>query len=413
MSLHVAACALALGALLAGAAEAGERELEPAGFMKAQASYLRLPAAFTAFGLRQDVLVQTQTARAWLRFTPAERVSFTAAWQLEGLVASEPALAGAGSSGSLFAAGGEQARRRLADFDNAIDAAGGMRLQHNLDQLAVVWRAPRFDLTVGRQVLSWGSGRFWNPTDLLSPFAPTDIDREVRHGVDAVRAAVPLNDTAQLDLLWLPQEALGDHGAVARAQINAYGFDFSPSAAKYVRDTVVGFDVTGDLGPAGVRAEAAWTRALDTGLAGRRDSFVRAVAGADWRPFDDWVLTGEVHYNGWGAARSADYPRVLTSARVTRGEVYGAGRHYAGAAAIWLVSELLSVQMLTMVNLQDPSAMLIPVLEYWAAQEVLVRAGAYAPVGAAPDSAARGFTLRSEYGASPRGAFVQAGIYAQ
>jgi hypothetical protein len=271
----------------------------------------------------------------------------------------------------------------------------------------------------------------WNPTDLLSPFGPTAIDREVRRGVDAVRVSVPLAATAQLELLWLMQSEARDQGGVARAQFNLGGFDIAPSLAKYVRDVVVGLDATGDLGPLGIHAELAWTRALDANVGGARDDFLRGVAGIDWRPTDTLVLTGEYYFNGWGAAAASGYLEVMQSPRVTRGEVFGAGRHYVGLVASWLATDLLTVQAITVANVRDPSALIVPALEYWAEQSVLVRVGGYLPLGRQPNPGAlRRLTtqdviqqtaawrqatgslgLESEFGASPFGMFAQLAIY--
>ncbi|HCF59847.1 MAG TPA: hypothetical protein DFS52_17870, partial [Myxococcales bacterium] len=41
-----------------------------------------------------------------------------------------------------------------------------------------------------------------------------------------------------------------------------------------------------------------------------------------------------------------------------------------------------------LVNLQDPSAMLVPVVEWSAAQGVLLRVGAFLPLGKGPDQKA-------------------------
>jgi hypothetical protein len=155
------------------------------------------------------------------------------------------------------------------------------------------------------------------------------------------------------------------------------------------------------------------------------------VAGADVRPTDELVLTGEYYFNGWGARHASGYLDVLRSDRVRRGEVFGAGRHYLGLIATWRESELLTVQGTVITNLADPSAIAVPSLEYWAAQHVLVRVGGYLPLGRQPDaSAARRLTqddaaqmtdawrdvtgtlgLRSEYGASPFGLFAQLAVY--
>lgn len=388
-------------------------ELEVRNFYKSMATGLRLPEQLAApLDLPAYGALWTHSTRTWGHLVLHQRFEIQAGWQLNALLASDPAFTGGVAVGSGVPLGdAARARRRLVDFAPLLVKRGGMSLVHDLDLLAVKLDAKVADLTVGRQVLSWGSGRLWNPTDLLAPFAPTDVDREVRRGVDAVRASIPLGASTQLELLWLPLPALRDHGAVARAQFNLHGFDVAPSAAKYVRDTVVGLDVTGDIGKLGVHGEAAWTRALDRDDQGHRDSFVRAVIGAEARPQESLVLLAEYHFNGWGAGDPAGYLAVLGSERVRRGEVFGAGRHYLGASAGWLATPLLTVSTVALVNPADPSVVIVPSLEYWAEQKVLVRAGGYLPIGRRPSGSSTGLELRSEYGASPFGVFAQLAIY--
>lgn len=394
---------------------------------------LELPATKT---LPESGASFANTARAWGRVLWKNRVEVSAGWQFDATVASDAALvSGARLGSSLPVSGDSDTSRRLADFDHVIAARGTYRLQHNLDLLAVKVVLPKGEIVAGRQVLSWGTGRFWNPTDLLSPFAPTDVDREVRHGVDAIRFSMPLGKTALVDLLYLPQKYAWAQGGVARVQANTRGFDISVSAAKYVSDVVFGADTAGDIGPLGVHAEAAYTLGL-ANLAGPGDvriaeRFLRGVAGVDWRPAGGWTLGAEYYFNGFGEADPAGYARKMSSDRAARGEVFGAGRHYLGVSATRQATPLLSLRMLLLANLADPSALGIPVCEYWAAQKILVRIGGYVPIGSRPDAgalrrvtvpdllsnnasfvaASSSLGLRSEYGSSPWGLFAQAGIY--
>jgi hypothetical protein len=378
------------------------------------------------------------TGRVWGRLLWKNRVELSAGWQLDAGVATSRALTAGATPGSAVpvASGSQEAlSRRLVDFNPVLVDRGHLLVTDNLDLLAIKVTWPRGELAAGRQVLSWGTGRFWNPTDLLSPFAPTDVDREVRHGVDAVRYSMPLGKTSLLDVLYLPQQEGWAQGGVARVQANVHRFDVSVSAAKYVTDLVLGADTAGDLGPIGVHAEAAYTRGLPNHDPQRsveaHDRFVRAVAGVDWRPASKWLLSAEYYFNGFGAADPAGYAAKLRSGRVARGEIAGAGRQYVGCSTSFRATELVTLQAVLLGNLADPSALVIPVVEDWAAQNVLLRVGGYAPIGARPDpsslealgvedlvlrtpafaSATSSLGFRSEYGASPWGVFAQLGVY--
>ncbi len=378
--------------------------------------------------------LSTQVARLQARLLWGEHLDAEVAWQLGASVASAPAFAGGAALGGSPMSGAATASRRLVDFDPALAESGTMRLRHDLDRLSLKLSFPGVDVVAGRQVLGWGSGRLWNPTDLLSPFSPTDIDKEVRKGVDALRVSMPLGVTGLLDLLWLPQRRAEENGGVVRAQANFFGYDFSLSAAKYLSDLVFGADFSGDLGRLGVHGEAAWT----LGMAGWSEGplkvdeqFVRAVGGVEWRPLESLVLMAEYHFNGFGASTPEEYLAKMQSARVARGEVFGAGRHYLGLVSSWAVSELVALQTTALVNLQDPSAMLVPVVEWSAAQGVLLRVGAFLPLGKGPDqkafqdlgasdvleaspafqSASSTLGVRSEYGMAAAGLMAQVAIH--
>jgi len=186
---------------------------------------------------------------------------------------------------------------------------------------------------------------------------------------------------------------VAENGGAIRAQVNLWGYDVSLSAAKYVNDLVAGADFSGDVGPVGIHGKAAYTWEL-TGLGdpsatvGVGERALRAVVGADFRPPEKLAVTAEYSFNGFGAEDPAGYLAALASPRARRGEIFGAGRHYAGIAASYGFSELLSLQLLALVNLQDPSAQLVPVVEYWFEQSVILRAGAFIPLGRAPDPSA-------------------------
>jgi hypothetical protein len=367
--------------------------------------------------------------RVWGRAVWADELELQVGWQVVATIASDPSLAGGFGLGTVQTGAGQGAQRRLVDFNSTLVSEGGLDVTHNLDLLALKWKLPFGEIVAGRQVLSWGTGRFWNPTDLLSPFSPTDIDKEVRHGVDAVRLTLKPSSTSLIDLLWLPQQSAADNGGVARFQTNLLGYDFSVSAAKYVSDLVAGADFAGDAGPLAVHGEAAYTWGLvglGTGPVTIGDQFLRAVAGTDWRPNADFFFSAEYYYNGFGAPGPRGYLAKMTSPRETSGQVFGAGQHYLGLAGVWKATELLSVTLSAIANLQDPSVIFVPMLEYWFEQSVIVRAGAYGPIGRTPDpsalqsltptdpsfaAAAATYGIRSEYGIAPYGVFVEVGIY--
>jgi hypothetical protein len=374
-----------------------------------------------------NVGLGTNTGRIGARVSWNSKVEFIVAYQVAAVISTSPAFANATATsylGSYLVA----PQRRFADLPLYLFNQNGFAIQQNLDRLAIKYATDKFSLTVGRQALSWGTGRLWNPTDLISPFSPTDFDREVRRGADAVRASISAGPTTQFDLLWLPQQKAADQMAIVRAVTNIKGWDVSMSVAKYISDLVLGADFAGDLGPFGVHGEGAWTLPLN---ALDKLGFVRAVGGLDWRPTEKWILTLEYYFNGFGALNKSMIVQKLRDPRLVSGEIFGAERHYVGLVANFLATELLTANMTVLVNCMDPSVTFAPVVEYSFEQHVLIRLGAFVPIGrgvdvtflqtltahdAATNSASwqyatQTLAAQSEYGLSPYGVFVQVGLY--
>lgn len=69
-----------------------------------------------------------------------------------------------------------------------------------------------FTVTLGRQQVRFGSGRLWNPLDILNPIGPTSVEGpEEQHGIDALRAEYYPNNKTELGLI-LDQKRVNDDG---------------------------------------------------------------------------------------------------------------------------------------------------------------------------------------------------------
>ena len=70
-----------------------------------------------------------------------------------------------------------------------------------LDRLNLQFDLNKVRITVGRQAVTWGVSYFWPALDLFGPFAPQQIDREYKSGVDIVRMVVALGPFSELEVL--------------------------------------------------------------------------------------------------------------------------------------------------------------------------------------------------------------------
>ena len=214
--------------------------------------------------------------------------------------------------------------------------------------------SPLADLRLGRQRIAWGTGRFWNPTDILNPFDPTQLERDERPGVDAVLAERKLGALSKLSMVYAPQRPDSQSSVAAHLHSNLRETDFSLMGGQFHQDKVVGFDFSGRIAQVGVRGEAAYTRA-EVGK-----SYTRAVVGADYVFPSTLALTGEIYYNGQGTTDKHGYD----FSALFSGAVQNVAQHYVGLYAGYDITPLLRLNSYGIINLDDGSVFFYPSLVY-------------------------------------------------
>ncbi len=253
------------------------------------------------------------------------------------------------------------------------------------------------DLVIGRQAITFGRSFFWNPTDWLASFTPTEIDREYKAGVDAARLSLALGRTGGAELLY----AYGDGGErdesalVARAFTNLAGWDLEVLGGSVWIDDRLGFAFSGDLAGAGLRGELSRHEPRNEASVddGEKD-FLRATLEADYRWPSSLFLIMELHYNGWGSRDVEDYAGLFSSPRLLTGQVTNVGRRYLGTRLSYEITPIAVISLAVLVNLDDGSGLVYPTFTRTLSDESRLALGANLPWGPAPGADG----LRSEYG---------------
>ena len=282
----------------------------------------------------------------------------------------------------------------LVDRDNIL-------LIGNLDRLNFQFSFEKARLIVGRQAVTWGVSYFWPAVDLFAPFAPQQVDRDYKAGVDAVRLVMPLNNFSELEVMGavLGSSFKRDGSGAALLRWNVGSVDLGFLGGRFHRDTVIGSFVTADVRGTGIRGELTWTRSGDPEDRERdREKFWRASVGLDRQLTTSVSLVSELAWNGYGTCDASQYLSWLGSDRVLRGEVNGLGKVYAGGSVSWMMHPLLTLSNTLLSNFNDPSALWIPSLVWSTGNNSEALIGGQFSLGQAP---VQDETLRSEYGSVP------------
>lgn len=310
------------------------------------------------------------------------------------------------------------------------DVGDAVALQHRFDRLVLSTKVKRVDLAFGRQPISFGTGRIFTPLDLVNPFHPATIDSEYKPGVDAVRADAYVGATGKLTaaaayagepLVGEDRETdpgLDDLVLAATGQGTVGVSDLRGFLGVVHGEPVAGASIETSVGPVGVHADATFTLA--------DEPFVRAVAGADWRPTTTTTLMGEAYVQTFGAASPDGYLDAVADPRFQRGEVWQMGRYYAAITVAQEVTPLIAANASVIANVADPSALIALGTSWSVADDAVLAAGAYLGAGrrpdtvdfsladgalVPPDAAALAASVNSEFGLYPVVGYLQVRTY--
>jgi hypothetical protein len=347
---------------------------------------------------RNPAAVSIVALRPWFELKRSSGFALFVHDELTSMTSSLPA----GEIGGPLSLGrGAQAPRWLA-LEWTAASGPTYALRDRVDWLYARYAVSDVTISVGRQPLTLGRGRIWTPEDLIAPFSPLQFDTEYKPGADAARVDWTPSASATLSVIAAAAKH-GDSAVIAHGELAVDRARVGLLLGSVRTDLVSGLDLFVDVGKgADLHGEATFTVVTDAARRpwGRR-AFTRGVLGTTAELSSKLHVTAEGYFNGAGARTARDYAVELASPRVAVGEAYTVGRAYAGLAADWQPHPLLHAELATIANLEDPSAIFAPTLRYSVAENASLVAGAYVPLGRAPEYSGS-MTLRSEFGLYPQ-----------
>jgi len=389
----LALAAVAAGGLLAICGPAGASEtFSLGGYYKNFSTVLDFPDLVLPPPSNTDVPLLgavSNRLRLQARWRPLDRLTLTAAYNLVPRVQDRRLF-----DTDLFATGIDPGRYRVTDLRARLypkdkgDVAS-FAVYQDLDRLLLTVTMPRFDLTVGRQPIAWGSAHAVNPTDVIAPYTFNELDTEDRVGVDAVRLRYPLGFMGELDIGYVGGEDLAFEKSAffLRGRYYAFRTDFAALLVGFREHLLVGVDVTRAVGGAGAWVEGAYviTDALaDSGRDSGHD-YLRASVGLDYSLGPNTYAFLEYHLSTAGALDAGDYYAVSSTPAYTDGAVYLLGRHYAIPGVSYQITPLVTASGEALVNLTDWSVLIGPAAEYNVAKDVYLAIGAFVGFGKEPE----------------------------
>jgi hypothetical protein len=279
--------------------------------------------------------------------------------------------------------------RRLFNFSDVITEGGDSAILHRLDRFWVGYTSEKTVVRLGRQALSWGNGLVYAPMDLVNPFNPAAIDTEYKAGDDMLYLQYLQDNGNDIQMAYVARrdpltgDVEADH---ATAAAKYHGFagvaEFDLLIAHSYGDTVIGIGAGHPVGGAVWSADLVVT---DTEL----DTRVQVVTNLMY----SWILGGknmsgavEYYYNGFGQGSGRYDPASMAgnpdlAARLSRGELFTAGRHYVAGNVMVEMTPLWTLTPTLLVNATDPSALFQLVSSYSLSDNATLLGSLNLPVG--------------------------------
>lgn len=292
----------------------------------------------------------------------------------------------AGSSGIGAASGGSLTpddRHRLLDMTMRMASDDTRILINRFDRLSLTLYPDWGVVRAGRQAITWGHGFLFNPMDIFTPFAPTQVDRDYKQGEDA--ASIQYNFTGHpgdIQLLYVPRRNETSHNvrfdesslaANYHLSIPEHELEANVIGGYHYDDAIAGIGFVGYLGSAAWRIDGTWTH-----LNNAHYDFFSLVANMDY----SWIWWGlnfygwiEYYYSGIGE-KPGSYEDSFTNRplqeRLARGELFVRGRHYVDVQVRAELHPLLNVYVTNIMNVGDPSGIIQPYIVWDFKQDIQI-----------------------------------------
>lgn len=293
-------------------------------------------------------------------------------------------------------------------------------VDQNLDRLVLSIATEPADIYIGRQAIAWGSARVINPTDIIAPFAFQELDKEERVGVDAVRVRVPIGFMGEIDAGYIFGKDFHSENSAffLRAKTYAAKTDFSLLFLGFQKNLLLGVDIARSIGGAGFWMEGAHVFAgvFQGKKFGSTNDYFRLSTGLDYSLTNKTYGFIEYHFNSGGAPSPEDYLINLSNQALREGSVFLLGKHYLIPGLNHQITPLIILTAEALINLEDGSFFIAPIVEYNLAPNVYIAAGGFLGIGKSPISAhdidpGAGPSLRSEFGSYPDALYSSFRVY--
>ncbi len=363
----------------------------------------------------------TTTVRFNLFWKPDKSVSSEIAYELTPRI-QDPDI----SQSSVTVQAADSLSYRAVDLGEKMYSSSDnsdIQIFHNIDRAFVTFSPLFGDIHIGRQPIAFGSAHVVNPTDILTSFTYTELNKEERVGIDAVRMKIPVGSLSEIDIGVVTGDnfSVKESAAFLRGKFFMFETDISPLAIIFKQNLLLGFDIAGSIKDAGYWFEGAHVYANIADDHITTEDYFRFSTGLDYSFGENLYAYIEYHFNGAGEDSPDRYGALIlgleNAIAYREGAVYLYGRHYIAPGLSYQITPLLTFLAQALYNTGDRSILLSPNIQYSLSDNALIEAGAFAGIGKGSeiirnsDTGVVNISANSEFSLYPDTFFLSAKYY--
>ncbi|HKI79004.1 MAG TPA: hypothetical protein VKA26_10720 [Ignavibacteriaceae bacterium] len=237
--------------------------------------------------------------------------------------------------------------RQLINLKWEISSGNRHLVNHYIDRFYLRKGFDWGNVIIGRQRISWGTGRIWNPTDLFNPINPANFSKIEKDGADAVSLTYYLGNFTDLNIVYNPQDKFKENNAAFRFRTNFETYDLSIIGGYFDRRYIAGFDFAGNLWVAGIRGEGIIS--MDKNDLSK--NYSKFVFGIDNQFTSKLYGLVEYQYNGRGITDKYSYDLQ----GLANGEIINLNKNYLFLSSAYQITPLFAGTISNNINLNDGS----------------------------------------------------------
>jgi len=261
----------------------------------------------------------------------------------------------------------------------------GEAAYHRIDRLYLEYKRTDYNIRFGRQALTWGGGKVFNPMDIMNPFAPTDVVRDYKNGSDMFVLQSFTRAFTDVQAVIVPRRRadtgdleFDESSAAVKLRNNYHDTDAEVVFGTHYGDAFAGGGIAANIADAVVRTDVLVSD-------GEYRKYLSAVANIDyaWMTFDKNTYGFfEFYYNslGVGSISEAFTNRELME-KLERGDIYLRDRYYLASGVTLEAHPLVNLSFSAIYNVNDSSYILQPRCDWDIRDNMRILAGVDLPEG--------------------------------